>query len=60
VTVTLYTWSGDISEGQTVTVPKGTEVHILGSILPRTNASHIAFSQSSGAEQFQFGAFAFV
>jgi hypothetical protein len=48
VTVTLYTWPDDISEGQTVTVPKGTEVHILGSILPRTNASHIAFSQSSG------------
>ena len=50
VTITLQTWQNNTSAIQTATVPEGTTVHILGSILPKTNANYIAFSQSSGQE----------
>ncbi|MBR6732077.1 MAG: fibro-slime domain-containing protein [Bacteroidales bacterium] len=48
VTITLKTWENDDSKDQKVTVPKGNIVHIMGNILPKTNANQIAFSQEGG------------
>ncbi|MBR0474001.1 MAG: LPXTG cell wall anchor domain-containing protein [Erysipelotrichaceae bacterium] len=50
VTITLKTWQNDESKDQKVTVPLGNTVHIMGNILPKTNANQIAFSQGSGGD----------
>lgn len=54
VDVTLDTWgAGHHDKQQTIHVPKGTTLHIVGSIKGKTNANKIAFSQSSGQDPIE-------